>query len=67
MEIAPSKATRKIVSIQWEQKPINSGRLYSDEKQSTEREFQSLATREKSWFGASSQKIVLILHPSVRV
>ena len=47
MEISPSeanqqRATRKIVSIQWEQKPViflevNTGRLYSDGKQSAER------------------------------
>ena len=91
MEIAPSKAnatnqqgaTRKIVSVQWEQKPVvnsglNTGRLYSDGKQSAEKGFQSLAVHKKSWFGknpfyiweyqqhigGSSQKIVFILHSS---
>ena len=51
---------------------LNIGRLYSDGNQSAEREFQSWFRRNFSYtweyqqhIGASSQKIVLILHSSV--
>ena len=48
----------KIVSMQWEQKPVNFALKYikiSDGKQSAEREnSKALQCMEKSWFGRNS-------------